>query len=829
MSKTTDFKSFLPYVLAVLAFVVIAVLFVNPILEGKKLFQSDVQHFKGMSQEVKEYRDNTGEEALWTNAMFGGMPAYQISVKGKNNVAKPLLKILTLNLPQPANYIFLYFIGFFILIMSLQRNIWLGIFGALAFAFSSYFIIIIEAGHNTKALAIGLMPPLFAGVYLLFRKKYVIGFILTALFTALQLKANHLQITYYLLLILLAYGISELIYHIKIKQLPALLKSVGLMLAALIIAIGVNMVSFWMAYEAGQHSTRGEPVLSLNKEDQSEGLDPSYIMAWSYGKDETLTLLIPGFMGGSSQKKLTEDSETYQTMVERGVPPQQARQYIKQGMPTYWGKQPFTSGPVYIGALIFFLFVFGMFIVEDRYRWWILVITVLAIFLSWGKNLEWFSEFFIHNFPAYNKFRAVSMILVIPEFTMPLMAVLALKRLLRKEVDKKKVFNALKYSAIIVGGFLLFLLLMGPELFSFVGANDAQHVKSGRIPQWLMDAIHQDRIRIMRADTFRSLIFVLLGATLLWLWIKEKIKAQYAIIALIVITLVDLWAVNRRYLNDENFVSKRKHENPYTASQANRAIMQDPDPNFRVFNQLRDPFREAKTSYFHKSIGGYHGAKLQRYQDVIDYHLSKGNMRVFNMLNTKYFITKGQKNQPQARKNTQALGHAWFVDDYRVVANPDSAIVALNEFNPKQEVIVEKQHAAPLEGKSFTPDENASIELVDYKPNHLTYNVKSTREQIAVFSEIYYPEGWHAYIDGEKVNHFRVNYILRGMVVPEGEHEIEFEFLPDAYYTGRSIAAISSVILIVILLGGFVYLIRKQIQGSTKSEEQEQNNESEKQ
>ncbi|MGM0612691.1 MAG: YfhO family protein [Bacteroidota bacterium] len=808
MSKKINFKAYLPYVLVIVAFLVLAIGFVNPVLQGKKLFQSDVQHFKGMSKEIKEYREITGDEALWTNRMFGGMPAYQISVKGKNNVAKPLLKILTLNLPQPANYIFLYFIGFFILIMALQRNLWIGVLGALAFAFSSYFIIIIEAGHNTKALAIGLMPPLFAGVYLLFRKKYLLGFILTVVFTALQLKANHLQITYYLFYVLLAYGISELIYHIQIKQLRPLLKAVGLMLAALVIAIGVNAVNFWMSYEAGEYSTRGEPVLSMNKENQSEGLDPDYIMAWSYGKAETFTLLIPDFMGGASQKELSEDSETYQTMVNKGVPRQNAKQFIEQGVPVYWGKQPFTSGPVYVGALIFFFFIFGMFIVEDRYRWWILIVTILAVFLSWGDNLEWFSQFFIHNVPGYNKFRAVSMILVIPEFTMPLMMVLALRRMYKKEVSKEQIWKALKYTTLALGGLLLVIWAMGPELFSFVGIKDQQHLQSGQIPQWLMDAIRQDRISIMRKDTFRSLIIILLGAGVIWLWLKNKIKAQYAIISLIAITLIDLWAVDRRYLDTDDFVSKRKHSTPYTPSQANRAIMQDDDPNFRVFNQTQDPFREAKTSYFHNSIGGYHGAKLQRYQDMIDYHLSKGNMDVFNMLNTKYFIVQGENNQPQARRNPGALGNAWFVQEYEIVANPDSAIMALNDFEPSKTVIVEKEHADPLKGESFSFDSNAEITLEDYKPNHLTYKSTSDKEQLAVFSEIYYPEGWQVYIDGEKAEHFRVNYILRGMIVPAGDHKIEFQFKPGSYYAGRTISAVSSGLLILILLGGIIWAIR---------------------
>lgn len=816
MSKKFDFKNYLPYLLAIVLFLVLAIIFVHPVLRGEKIKQADVKHFKGMSKEIMDHRQETGEEALWTNRMFGGMPAYQISVKAKNNVAKPIKKVITLNLPHPANLIFLYFIGFFILMLALQRNIWLAIFGAVAFAMSSYFLIIIEAGHNTKALAIGLMPPLFAGIYLLFRKKYRWGFILTALFTALELKANHLQITYYLLLVLLAYGISELIYHIKVKQFPALLKSVGLMIAALIIAIGTNMVSIWMAYEAGQYSTRGEPVLSLNKGDQSEGLDPSYIMDWSYGIDETLTLLIPDFMGGASRKKLSEDSETYKAFAERAGQ-QRAEQFVKQGVPVYWGKQPFTSGPVYVGAIIFFLFIFGLFIVEDRYRWWILAITVLAIFLSWGKNFPELSEFFIHNVPGYNKFRAVSMILVIAEFTMPLMAVLAIRRIWKKQIDQQTLMNALKYSFFIVGGLLVFILVAGPELFSFVGLKDQQLRQS--YPQWLMQAIRDDRGRLMQKDTFRSLVFVLLAAAAVWFWVKGKVKAQYAVIALAVLTLVDMWSVNRRYLNEDNFVSEQKKENPYTPSKADRRIMADPDPNFRVYSQLQDPFREARTSYFHKSIGGYHGAKLQRYQDVIDYHLSKGNREVLNMLNTKYYLVRKDK-KPQAIRNPNALGHAWFVDNYRIVANPDSAIMALNDFEPGKTAIVEKAHADPLEEKQFQSDPNASIELKSYEPNHLVYNTRTNKEQLAVFSEIYYLKGWQAYIDGKKAKHFRVNYILRGMIIPKGEHKIEFEFKPDAYYTGRTIAAVSSVILVLILVGGLFLVIRRRLAKKDNAEEQ---------
>ncbi len=807
MLQKSDVQRIMPYFLAVVFFIVLSVGYMYPILEGKRIFQQDVQHFAGMAKEIRDFREETGEEALWAGNMFSGMPAYLTSVQKKNNVANTLVDVFTLFLPRPVDMLFLYFFGFFILMIVLQRNIWLALFGAVAFALSSYFIIIIEAGHNTKAMAIGLMPPLFAGIHLLFKKKLLAGFLLTTVFTAMQISVNHLQITYYLFLVLLAYGISEVIIHFRNNQLPQLFKPVGLMLVSLVIAMGVNTVDLWIAYEAGEHSIRGEPVLSEQDRTQSAGLDVDYILAWSYGVEETLTLLVPDFKGGGSRKELSENSNTYQALIQNRIPRHNARDFIKN-VPTYWGKQPFTSGPVYVGALIFFLFIFGFFIVEDRYRWWILAITVLAVLLSWGKNMQWFSEWFIHYFPGYNKFRAVSMILVIPEFTMPLMAVLALRRILYNQVSKERIMLVLKRTAYVIGGFLIFILIFATELFSFSAPGDQNLVAGGQLPQWLMDAIREDRIRIMRTDTIRSLVVILLGAGVIWLWIKNKIKAQYAIIGITVITLVDLWGVDRRYLNEGNFISKRKHETPYSPSQADLLIKNDPDPHFRVYNQLQDPFRDARTSYFHRSIGGYHGAKLQRYQDIIDHHLARQNMDVFNMLNAKYFIVRGEDNQPQARINPNALGNAWFVSDYEVVENPDGSIRALHDFTPRSKAIVEKDDAAPLGNKTFQRDTAASITLEHYQPNYLRYTAQTAKEQIAVFSEVYFPGGWEAYINGEKARHFRVNYTLRGMVVPPGSHTIEFEFKPHAFYTGRIIAGISSALLIVLLLGG-LFIISK--------------------
>lgn len=808
MLQKSDFQRLLPYSLALIVFIALSVIYMHPVLDGKRLFQHDVKQFAGMSKEIADFREETGEEALWAGNMFSGMPAYMISVRQKNNIARDLVDVLTLYLPRPVNMLFLYFVGFFILMLILQRNIWLAVFGAIAFALSSYFIIILEAGHNTKALAIGLMPPLFGGIYLLFRKKLLAGFLITTLFTAMQISVNHLQITYYLFLVLLAYGISEVIIHAKNKELKSLLKPIGLMIVSLVIALGVNTVNFWIAYEAGRHSIRGEPVLTEEVRSQSSGLDVDYILAWSYGKKETITLLVPDFKGGGSRKELSENSNTYQALIQNGVPRHNAREFIKQ-VPTYWGTQPFTSGPVYAGALVVFLFIFGFFLVENRYRWWMLAIVILAIFLSWGKNMQWFSQWFIYNFPGYDKFRAVSMILVIPDFIMPLMAAMAIRRILLKQVSREQVMKVLKYTTYSVGGFLLFILLFATELFTFSSPADNNMVAGGQIPQWLMDAIREDRIRLMRIDTFRSLVIIALGAAAIWLWMKNKIKAQYAIMAMAAITLIDLWGIGRRYLNEDNFIPRRQHERPYTPTEADLQIMGDPDPHFRVYSQIQDPFREARTSYFHRSIGGYHGAKLQRYQDIIDYHLVRQNMSVLNMLNAKYFIVRDQNNQPQARKNPDALGNAWFVPEYHIVQGPDEAIAALNDFDPATEAIIEKNDAIHLKGKSIEEDESATIKLDHYQPNYLRYTAKTNTKQLAVFSEVYFPGGWEAYINGQEAKHFRVNYTLRAMVIPPGQHEVEFYFRPDTFYKGRIIAGISSAILIVILAGGAYMLLKK--------------------
>ncbi|MHC1706153.1 MAG: YfhO family protein [Bacteroidales bacterium] len=802
-------KKFLPWIFAILVFMVIAVAYFNPVLEGKRLKQDDIIRHKGMSKEIADFRTKYGSEPLWTNSMFGGMPAYQISTLFPANLTKYPDKIMQLGLPHPANLVFLYALGFFILLMVLRVNPWLAVAGAIGFAFSSYFFIILEAGHNSKAHAIGYMAPVLAGILLTYRGKYLAGGILTALFLAIEISANHLQITYYLLMLIVILSIGEFIVAIKEKRILPFAKSIGVLAVVAVLAIGPNVSNLWTTYEYSKYTIRGKSDLTSNQENKTSGLDKDYATAWSYGIDESFTLLIPNFKGGSSNAALGKNSEMYKVLSANNVP--NPDQVIK-GLPTYWGPQPFTSGPVYVGAIFILLFFLGLFLVKGSLKWGLLAATIVSLVLSWGYHVPGITDFFLDNVPLYNKFRAVSMILVIAELSIPLLGILAVQRLLSEEIDRKKAFNALKISLIITGGIALLFAVFPSGFYSFVGADDAQ-LKSGGYPDWFVNTLVIDRQNMMQSDAFRSLVFIVLAAAALWALIFKKIKKEYALIAVILLVLIDLWGINHRYINKESFVRKNQMTNPYEPSQADQVIMKDNDPNFRVLNLTTNTFNDASTSYFHKSIGGYHGAKLRRYQELIENQINKNNISVLNMLNTKYFIVKQEDGQPAVQPNMGALGNAWFVKAYKLVANADSEIVAMNKFNPADTAIIDKIFESQL--KEYAPgrDSSASIILTEYLPNHLTYEVQSSRRELAVFSEIYYDKGWNAYIDGKVAPYFRTNFILRGMIIPEGKHKIEFKFEPESYYTGEKIALASSVLLIILVMGLIFYqayiLVRK--------------------
>jgi hypothetical protein len=532
---------------------------------------------------------------------------------------------------------------------------------------------------------------------------------------------------------------------------------------------------------------------------------------------ETFTLLIPNFNGGSSQGALSETSNSYKALRANNIDDVQASKLIK-GLPLYWGTQPSVAGPVYIGAIIMFLFIFALFVVEDKFKWWLLAATVLSILLAWGKNLMPFTDFFLNYVPGYNKFRAVSMTLVMAELCIPILAILGLQKAFSGEIDKKKLMKYLYYSLGIAGGISLIFAILGSAFFDFVSPADEQY--KSYFPDWLLAAIREDRAAIFSADAFRSLVFILLSGATIWAMINQKIKKPLFYSILILLILIDMWSVNRRYVNNDSFVRKSVAEVPFQPTTADQIIMKDKDPDFRVFNQsVGNPFSDASTSYFHKSLGGYHGAKLRRYQELIDHHLAKGNMNVFNMLNTKYFIVPDEKGgQPQMQVNFQALGNAWFVNNAHMVNNADEEINALTDFVPNETAVYDKRFENQVTGHLISKDSLSSIVLTEYEPNHLTYKSDTRKEQLAVFSEIYYDKGWNAYIDGNKAPYFRADYVLRAMILPAGTHTVEFKFEPRVYKTGEKISLASSLLLVLLTLGsvGFT-ILQKQKEGSKKA------------
>ena len=777
----------------------------SPVMQGKVLDMPDIKHWKGMSKEVQDFREDTGEEALWTNSMFSGMPAYQISTKSNANLIQYVVKAISLGIPRPANLLFLYLLGFYLLLLSVKVDYRLSAVGAIAFAFSSYFFIIIMAGHMTKAHAIAYVPMVVAAVLYTYRGRIFLGGVLTALAVALELYANHLQITYYLVLVLILIGIVQFVKDLKANNISSFAKRSGVLVLAALLASGTAVTRLSTTMEYGKESTRGKSELTNDLDNKTSGLDKDYATSWSYGIAETFTLLIPNFYGGASQGELTTDSETYQAI--KRAP--NAKQLIKQ-LPLYWGTQPFTSGPTYAGSIVIFLFIFGLLFVKSEMRVWILLATIMSIMLAWGKNFMPLTDLFLEYFPGYNKFRAVSMILVIAEFTLPLLGFVALNKFLSEdnedyETDKKvkdiktqKVSHALVKSKklislnlafYIAGGITLVFALIPNLFFDFAGGQDDSLAKSG----WPIDALQADRAGLLSADAWRSFIFIALTFGTMWMFLKNKFSSKYVILIVGVLVLADMWTVNKRYLNDDNFARKSKVEIPYQATVADQQIFRDTDPNFRVFNQSVSTFNDASTSYFHKSIGGYHGAKLKRYQELIENHISKGNMAVLNMLNTKYFITpKGQ-----AQQNPGTMGNAWFINEITTVANADAEIASLNGFKPASTAIVDVRFSEQM--IDGLDNVGASITLTEYKPNYLKYNSTASKNGIAIFSEIYYDKGWNAYVDGELKPHFRANYVLRGMQIPAGKHIVEFKFEPAVYHVSERIAFASSIILLLLL------------------------------
>jgi len=806
--KNPVFQKLWPVIIAIVLFLFITVAFFHPLFEGKRMFQSDISHFKGMSKEIVDYRAKTGNEPLWTNSMFGGMPAYQISTEHKGNLMNYVDQILQLGLPRPAGFVFLYFVGFFILMMTLGMKPWLSILGSIGFAFSSFFFIVIVAGHNSEAHAIAYMAPVIASVLLAFRKKYLLGGALMAFFLSLQINANHLQITYYLALMIIIIAIFQLFEKIKEKQLPVFFKAIGILFVGALLALGPNISNLWTTMEYTAYSTRGKSELADKSHVKTSGLDKDYATAWSYGIDESLTLLIPNVKGGASEA-LGNDPSAMAPVKE------ELKDMISQ-QSSYWGDQPFTGGPVYIGAFIVFLFILGMFIVDNKFKWPLFVTFVLSLFLAWGHNFSFMTNIFLDYFPGYSKFRAPTMILVLAELVMPIVGLMALKTIIDKpEILKTKQ----KYFYITLGltAGVSLLLYMFPSIFSLISKAEFQQIdayrKQGAPESQLTDFITNlqlARTTILSADAIRSFIFVVLGAGFLWLYSRKVINANWLIALVAVLILADLIPVDSRYIGSKNYDRKSVIDQPFQSTNVDEFILKDKDPDYRVYNKTVSPFQDASTSYYHFSVGGYHAAKLKRYDELIQYQIARDNPEVLNMLNTKYVIVPGTNKEPTLEINFTSCGNAWFVRGFKMVPNADAEMNALNDFKAKETAIIDSRFENQLKSFKFSGDTTGTIKLKSYAPNDLVYDSKSTTDQLAVFSEIYYDKGWDAFIDGKPASYFRANYVLRAMVVPAGIHTIEYKFEPRSFILGTKLSLASSILLILLLLGVAFTELRKE-------------------
>ena len=804
--KSLNIKKLLPILIAIGIYLAISISYYPEALQGKVLPQGDVNTWKGGAKELLDYRAETGEEGFWTNSMFSGMPGYLLSVHYVWNPFAPIHHTLELYSFRPVSFLFMTMFLFFLAMLLFGVNPWLSIIGGIAYGFSSYFIIIAEAGHILKLEVLAYIPLMIASIYYTYKKDKWLGAVIFTLTIGIQLLLNHLQMTYYGFLVVLIMVIFLFIDFLKQNATKDFFIRSAFLVIATLFAIGINFPKLALTYEIAQHSIRGKSELTINHKNKTNGLDKDYITQWSYGIGETLTLLTPYAKGGSSTEAVGKESETYK-LLSHNYPPAQLKQITKH-LPLYWGDMPFTAGPVYAGSILIFLFVLGLFLIKGSLKWWILTATILSIMLAWGKHFMWLTDLFINYFPMYNKFRAVSSILVIAEFTIPLLAILTLQRLYSDKVNKDEFIKALKWTLGIVGGLLLILWMMPGAFFSFTGQSDAGYLQQGATQ--FVDALRADRKAFLQHDAIRSLIFILLSAGTLYYMFIGKLKKTNGIITLGLLILIDMWGVDKRYVNNDDFISKRIAKVPYPKTQADEMILRDTS-YYRVFNLTVSTFNDASTSYWHKSIGGYNAAKLKRYQELIEYQISKNNMEVLNMLNTKYFIVPNQQTrQPMVQQNPGALGNAWFVKNYKLVPNADSEITALSHFKANETAIVDKRFEKYVKTFSYKDDANAFIKLTDYKPNQLTYEYQSTVSQFVVFSEIYYQPGWQAFIDGKPVDHFRVDYVLRALIVPQGKHTIVFKFRPSLYDTGNSISIISSILFFLILLGLGFFAYKKE-------------------
>ncbi len=773
-------------------------------MQGKQIFQSDIVQYTGMAKEQNDFRATDDVEPYWTNSAFGGMPTYQLGAKYPHDYIGAIDDVLRF-LPRPADYLFLYFLGFYGLMLVLKADPLKAFFGALAFGLSTYLIIILGVGHNAKAHAIAYMPMVIAGFILVFQKKYILGGLITLFATALEINANHFQMTYYLLIFLLILSAYFIYQQVKEKEYKSLLYSFGILVAAGILAIGANATNLLATSEYADFSIRGKSELTFNpngsKNETTSSMSKDYITEYSYGVMESFNLIAPRLFGGSNNEAVGKDSNMYEFMIGQGVPEDQATDFVS-GMPTYWGDQPIVAAPAYIGIVVFFLAILALFIDKRKIKYVFLSGSIVALVLSWGKNFPVLTDFFIDYVPMYDKFRAVSSIQVVLELCFPVLAIMGLQSFFK--LDKKLQWKAL-YETTILGLGIILILFLSKSMFSFSGGNDAYFQESYG-PEFV-NALKLDRMSLYSADLLRSGFFIVLTAGVLWLFIKNRFAQNTAIIIVGLLMVSDLFFVDKKYVSGKDFVSGSQVQVPFQESPSDAEILKD-TANYRVF-EVGD-IMGARASYFHKSIGGYSAVRPRRMQQLIDYQISKNNIEVLNMLNVKYVIQKDKEGKEFPVSNPAVNGNAWFVSQVKLVNSADEEMKALDSLDSKNVAVVNSKDFE-IKNTAFAKDSSATIALENYKPNYLKYVSNNSNEGLAVFSEMYYGKGWNAYIDGKSADHIRVDYVLRALNVPAGKHTIEFKFEPQVIKTGSTITLISSIGMLLLLAGGIYFERKKKI------------------
>lgn len=798
-------NAIIPHLLVLVGFIIVSLVYFYPVLQGDKIYQSDIVQYTGMAKEQNDFRKETKQEPYWTNSAFGGMPTYQLGAKYPNDGIGMLDDALRF-LPRPADYLFLYFLGFYILLIVLKIDPLKAFFGALAFGLSTYLIIILGVGHNAKAHAIAYMPMVIAGVLLVFQRKYILGGLLTMVAAGLEINANHFQMTYYLLLLLAIIAIYYTITIVKNKEYKEFGKIIGVFVIAGILAIGANATNLMATSEYAKFSTRDKSELTFNPDGtpktDSNAMSYDYITEYSYGIAESLNLIAPGLFGGSNNENLGVESETFQNFVAQGYPADQVKGFVEHA-PAYWGNQPIVAAPAYIGVVVFFLFVMAFFVEKRSIKYLFLAGAIFSLVLSWGKNFNVITDFFINYVPFYNKFRAVSSIQVLLELCVPALAIIGLYQFFKQ--DEKAKWNALWKSGAITFGLLIGLFLI-KGLFNFSSANDSMYAQAYGTE--FIRTLKLDREALYTSDVLRSMLFVALTFAILYLFVKNKMKETTAIIIVGLLMVFDLFMVDKRYVsnNPDQFKSARQVDIPFEPTEADERILAD-TTHFRVF-EVEAGLNSARTSYFHKSIGGYHAAKPRRMQQLFDYQITKNNVRVLNMLNVKYVIQSDEKGEKIPLANPAANGNAWFVGKVKFVSSANEEMKALDSLDTKNEVVINSLVNDFKGSENIAKDSTSTINLIDYKPNHLKYVSNNSKSGFGVFSEMYYKNGWIATIDGKESPIYNVNYVLRGLEIPAGKHTIEFKFEPQVVKTGSSIALMSSIGMLL-LIGVGVYFESK--------------------